>query len=137
MSGNQPRGENVQDLVDAAERRREAEIKRVGGKFTLVVGIPIALLVLWAAVFLTTYDPGPSTPAEPAPLATTGELTPEQKDMAQYDMFLDEKDRVVKTNVLGLEKTSGQLIDKEDIHFAMELLNFMQPHNQHPKEIRH
>jgi len=78
MSGNQPRGENVQDPVDAAKRRREAEIKRVGGKFTLVVGIPIALLVLWAAIHLITYDPGPSTPAEPAPLATTGELTPKR-----------------------------------------------------------
>jgi len=78
MSGKQPSGENVQDLVDAAERRREAEIKGVGGKFTIIVGIPIALLILWAAVFLITNDPGPSTPAEPAPLATTGELTPKR-----------------------------------------------------------
>lgn len=117
-------------MLEEAERRKEERIKKVGGRFTLITTIPILLLFAWAGIFLIRYDAG-SPSAEASPSATplspppSAPLTNEQKEMAQYDMFRDEKDRVVKTNLLGLEKTSGKMIDQGDIHFAMELLNFM------------
>lgn len=110
------------------------QISRLGGRVTLAIGIPIILLFVWAGIFLIQYriENPPEAPAPasaetsaPPPVSPPLPLTAEQAEMAQYDMFMDEKDRVVKTNVLGLEKSSDKLIDKEDIHFAMELLNFM------------
>lgn len=118
--------------MEEAERRKEMQISRLGGRVTLAIGIPIILLFIWAGIFLIQYrienPPEVRAPAEttaPPPGSPPLPLTAEQAEMAQYDMFKDEKDRVVKTNVLGLEKSSDKLIDKEDIHFAMELLNFM------------
>lgn len=130
--------ESLQQLLEEAELRKEAQIRKTGGRFSLAVGIPILLLFAWAGIFLIRYNlenPTPKdAPAKPAALAPATPLTDEQKDMAQFDMFKDEKDRVVKTNALGLEKTSDKMIDKEDIHFAMELLNFMQsPPSQEAK----
>jgi hypothetical protein len=125
IHGSSEPEDDLHELLEAAERRKSTEIKQTGNLFSLIVGIPIAILMLWAAIFLLTYDQGPvkTTEAPTQPLPTT-ELTAEQQENAQYDMFRDEKDRVVKTNVLGLKETSGQFIDKEDIRFAVELLNF-------------
>ncbi len=135
--------ENLQELLDEAERRKDTEIKRLGGRVSMVVCIPIFLLFGWAGIFLIQYrieNPPEAIPAPKialtAPGATKIPLTDEQVEMAQYDMFKDEKDRVIKTNILGLEKTSDKMIDKDDIHFAMELLNFMQP-PQHSKTENH
>lgn len=133
-------GENLEQLLEDSERRKEAQIKKVSGRFTLIIGIPILLLVLWAGIFLIQYniknppgEPAPPKPLATAPVSPSAPLTDEQMEMAQYDMFRDEKDKVVKTNILGLKKTSDKLVDKEDIHFAMELLNFMhRPDNPPP-----
>lgn len=135
--------ENLQELLDEAERRKNMQIKRLGGRVSMIVCIPIILLFGWAGIFLIQYNmenPPEATPAPKiavtAPGAAKIPLTDEQVDMAQYDMFRDEKDRVIKTNILGLEKSSDKMIDKDDIHFAMELLNFMQPPN-HSKTENH
>ena len=48
-------------------------------------------------------------------------------------MTPDGKKHDVKTNIFGLKETSGKIVDKEDIHFAMELLNYVktpEPANQ-------
>ncbi len=134
--------EDLEQLLDEAERRKEMQNKKVGGRLTLIVVIPILILFAWAGIFLIQYNienPEVSAPAQaaavPTPISPGAPLTDEQKDMAQYDMFRDEKDKVVKTNMLGLEKTSDKIVDKEDIHFAMELLNFMhRPANPPPAQ---
>ena len=143
-SSAEPELETLQQMLEEAELRKEAQIRKTGGRFSLAVGIPILILFAWAGVFLIRYNmenpPGDDAPAKPAAQAppAPAALTDEQKDMAQFDMFRDEKDRVVKTNALGLEKTSDKMIDKEDIHFAMELLNFMQgPPPPTPKPEEH
>jgi hypothetical protein len=124
--------DSLREMLEEAELRKDARIKKLGGRVGLAITIPILLLFLWAGIFLIRYNienpPGERAPEKPpanTPVSATTPLTDEQKDMAQYDLFRDEKDRVVKTNALGLETTSDKLIDKEDIHFAMELLNFM------------
>ena len=139
-SSAEPELETLQQMLEEAELRKDAQIRKVGGRFSLAVGIPILALFAWGGIFLIRYNmenpPANDAPAQTPP--TPASLTDEQKDMAQFDMFRDEKDRVVKTNALGLEKTSDKMIDKEDIHFAMELLNFMQgPPPPTPKPEEH
>lgn len=139
-SSPESNAEDLQQLLEEADRRKEVHIKKVGGRFTLIVCIPILLLFAWAGIFLIQYniekptrETAPAKPLALMPGSPSTPLTDEQREMAQYDMFRDEKDRVVKTNLLGLEKTSDKLIDKDDIHFAMELLNFMhRPANPPP-----
>jgi hypothetical protein len=118
--------EDLRELLEASEKRKTTNIKRTAKSFSLIVGIPIAILVLWAALFLITYKPGPETSTQteiPATLAS--QLSPKEPQNPNSDMIQDEKNHVVKTNILGLKETSGKLVDKEDIHFAMELLNFV------------
>ncbi len=119
--------ENLHELLAAAEIRKSTEIHKTGKNFSFVVGIPIAILVMWAAIFLLTYKPGPSTsPKTEIPATLASQLSPKEHQNPNSDMTQDGKDHVVKTNILGLKETSGKLVDKEDIHFAMELLNYLQ-----------
>ncbi len=134
---NRNREPDLQQLLDESERRKEQEIKQTGSIFNLLVGIPIAVFALWAGIFLITYDATPITPSvKPDPVATAGS-NPEDQDLAQYDLFRPEKDKIVKS--ANPAELGGRIVDKEDIHFAMELLNFMhQPSkpggNAHPGE---
>lgn len=134
----EPDVETLRQLLEESELRKDARNKRIGGRFTLIVTVPILLLFAWAGIFLLQYDDsspiGEKDPAVITPGSSAAPLTDEQKEMAQYDMFRDEKDRVVKTNALGLEKTSDKIVDKEDIRFAMELLNFMHSPPDTPQE---
>jgi hypothetical protein len=117
--------ENLREILDEAERRKAAEIKQAGGKFTLIVGVCVGSLTLWAAMFLIRYEvlKPPQPPPETIMTVPRGALADEERDIAQYDMFRPNEQRIMKSPVDSEEK--GQIIGKEDIHFAMELLNFM------------
>lgn len=115
-------------MLEEADRRKAAGMKQAGGKFTLVVAIVAGSLALWAAVFLIRHESENPSEAPPEPtVAAPGQgiapLTDEEKEMAQYDMFRPNGQRIVKT--IEEAKESGRIIDKDDIHFAIELLNFM------------
>lgn len=123
--------ESLHELLEAAENRKSEELKQKSKWFSLVVYVPVVALLLWAAIFLITYDKAPAT-ANAA--ESTSELTPKPSGVPQFDIFRDEEDRAVKTNALGLKKTSGKLIDKGDIQFAIELLNFGRVPPDSPKD---
>lgn len=107
--------------------RKSAEIHKTGKNFSLVVGIPIGILVLWAAIFLLTYKPGPLTsPKTEIPASLASQLSQKEQQDPNSTMTQDGKNHDVKTNIFGAKETSGKIVDKEDIHFAMELLNYVQ-----------
>ena len=119
--------ESLRELLEAAEQRKADEWSNKGKKVTLVICIPIAALILWAAIFLIQYRADTTTVQTPpkvvaAPMPTTAEAP---KDIAQYDAFLPKGLRVNKP--AEAHKDSGEIIDKGDIRFAMELLNYVQP----------
>lgn len=69
------------------------------------------------------------------PESLASQLSP--KETQDPFMPLDGKERVEKTNFLGLKETSGKIVDKDDIFFAMELMNFVNPPeraDKHKKE---
>ncbi len=119
--------ESLRELLEAAERRKADEWSNKGRKVTLVILIPTAALILWAAIFLIQYQADPPTVETPPKVAVAPTLLPVEvpKDTAQYDAFLPKALRVVKP--AETPKTSGEIIDKGDIRFAMELLNYVQP----------
>ncbi|MFD2257333.1 hypothetical protein ACFSSA_11660 [Luteolibacter algae] len=119
--------QELSELLQEAELRKQRKLKETGSRVGWVIGIPVILLFLWASIFLLTYE-NPTLPEiervkASQPVST--ELTSEQKDMAQYDLFRDEKERVIKNP--GIDPEAGKMIKQEDIRFAVELLNFMRP----------
>ena len=115
--------ESLQEILEAAERRREAEWKAKGRKTTLIVGIPLAALILWAVVFLIQYRIANPPVAETKPVVAAKPVPAEdQKDMAQFDSFRPNSERVVKQPEPA--PGSGKIVDKGDIEFAVRLLNF-------------
>ncbi|MEO8614844.1 MAG: hypothetical protein ABI600_06880 [Luteolibacter sp.] len=114
-------------MLEAAENRKAAEWSRKGRKVTLVILIPTAALILWAAVFLIQYQAEHPTVETPPKVVAAATPVPAEapKDVAQYDAFLPKALRVVKP--AETHKDSGEIIDKGDIRFAMELLNYVQP----------
>ncbi len=118
--------ESLGEILEAAERRREAEWKSKGRKTSLFVGIPIAALILWAVVFLIQYRIANPPVMETTPVIAAAPVLPaeDQKDMEQFDAFRPNSQRVVKHPEPATP--SGQIVDKNDIDFAMRLLNFGQ-----------
>lgn len=119
--------ESLRDLLEAAERRKADEWNNKGRKVTLVILIPTAALILWAAVFLIQYQtdhPAVETPTKVVAPPTPARSEP-KADIAQYDSFLPKGLRVIKP--AETHQDGGEIIDKGDIRFAMELLNYVQP----------
>ena len=118
--------ESLREILEAAERRREAEWKAKGRTTTFIVGIPLAALILWAVVFLIQYRMAnpPVVETKPAVVAVPVQAE-DPENMAQFDSFRPNSERVVKQPEPA--PGSGQIIDQQDIHFAMELLNYVRP----------
>ncbi len=113
-------------ILEEAERRKEAEWSEKSRKVSWVVGIPAVGLILWAAVFLIQYRAANPTVTEPKPAVAAAPAVPEvQKDMADFDAFRPNAERVVKSK--EPESSSGKLVSDGDIRFAMELFNYVQP----------
>ena len=117
--------ESLREILEAAEARREAEWKAKGRKTTLIVEIPLAALILWAVIFLIQYRVANPPVVEIKPVTTVPVQAGDRENMAQFDSFRPNSDRVVKQPEPA--PGSGQIIDQQDIHFAMELLNYLQP----------
>lgn len=117
--------ESLREILEAAEARREAEWKAKGRKTTFIVGIPLAALILWAVIFLIQYRVANPPVVEIKPVTTVPVQAGDPENMAQFDSFRPNSDRVVKQPEPA--PGSGQIIDQQDIHFAMELLNYVHP----------
>ena len=112
------------EILEESERRKEAEWKEKGRKTTLIVGIPMIVLILWAVVFLLKYQPANPPVVKNVPVAK--QAAPTEAEDPQFDAFRPKALRVGKQEG-GAEKPSGPIIDKGDIEFAMQLLNYVQP----------
>jgi hypothetical protein len=119
----QPTRESLRPLLAASEKRKAAELKRVNRQFSrlLIFGTPIVVLVLWVTVILR-QNPSEDVNADAG--STTVETptrTGSEKLRAQLDHFKSEDP------TSGTQAKGGKLIETEDVRFAMELLNFMDP----------
>ncbi|MEO5715003.1 MAG: hypothetical protein ABIT37_16110 [Luteolibacter sp.] len=113
-------------ILEESERRKEAEWQQKSRKVTWIVGIPIAALILWAAVFLIQYRIANPPVVEAKPAVAAAPVVPQdQKDLADFDAFKPNAVRVVKSK--EPDSSSGKLVSDGDIRFAMELFNYVQP----------
>lgn len=125
--GNRPshRSDNeLMAVLEEAERRRDSEWKQAGRKGSYIIGIPIACLLLWAAVFLIQHHlNNPSEKNKSAVIVQVEEAETGQP-VSELDNFRPKPGQLQES----LEKNplTGQVIDKGDINFAMQLFNFTQ-----------
>ena len=126
--------EELRELLDESDRRKEEEIRSKGRIVSLVMGIPLLAIITWAVVFLATYrwNDKPADEVEAAPVAPT-QSAREQQEMGEYDSFRPAAQRV--NPPAETPGPSGKVIDKGDIDFAIQLLNFS--HASDPKPGKH
>ncbi len=126
-ASSEPSEDELREILDAAERRKDAEWSQKGRKISLIVLIPSAAAILWAVCFLIQYKAN-EKPEEIKPAGPTAEEVDAQKDMEQFDVFKPEFQRVGNSGKPAeVKKPEWKMVDKGDIHFAMELLNYLQP----------
>ena len=136
----EPPEDELREILEAAERRKQGDWNQKSRKFSWIIGAPIAGALIWAGVFLMRYEPetpGPQGKPSVAVSQTQRVLSQkEQNELAEYDSFRPKSERVGKTENPGTPAAgSGKLIDKDDIRFGMELLNFLQrPAKAEPKK---
>jgi len=126
-TSTQPTGPPEQDLRSLlleAEHRNEAAYRGKSRALTLVFSIPIISVLIWATYVYRENQRNFSSPQ------VKRSILPEslgQTDTSELDSFRPEAMRVGNQKPHApVARPSGQLIDKEDIDFAMQLLNFMQ-----------
>ncbi|MEY3895434.1 MAG: hypothetical protein RLZZ214_953 [Verrucomicrobiota bacterium] len=119
-------------MLEEAERRREAELKTKSRMFLVFIGLPVMALVIGAAGIAIKYQataklavvrpvPIQSVEAPRVPPVGSGEV-------ADLDSFRPKTMRAENPKPPAASSKQGwQMVDKGDISFAMQLLNFMQP----------
>jgi hypothetical protein len=126
LTGNDDEGifgamklERLREVLEEAERRKEAELRSTGRKASLVIGIPAAALLVWAGAFLIQHRAsGNAAPDKPVPAERVAEPAKVPQGGGEIDSFLPAK------AAGGKPAKGGAVVDHEDIRFAMELLNF-------------
>jgi hypothetical protein len=133
MQPTAPPEEDLRSLLLEAERRNKAAYQGKSRALTLVFWVPVISVLAWATYVYRENQKSFSAPQ--AKLIVPVE-TPEPTDTSGFDSFRPEAMRVGnKEPHAPAAKQSGQWVDKEDIDFAMQLLNFMQvPARREPKE---
>ncbi|MEO7097876.1 MAG: hypothetical protein ABI162_00840 [Luteolibacter sp.] len=129
-SGIEPSDDELREMLDAAERRKEADWSQKGRKISWIVLVPTGAAILWAVCFLIQYKANekPEEIKQPVVLAPTAAETDAQNDMAPFDLFKPESQHVGNTGKSAEpQKPEWKMVDKGDIEFAMQLLNFVQP----------
>lgn len=133
-NGNHPSHRSDTELMavlEEAERRRDSEWRQAGRKGSYIIGISVACLLLWAAVFLIQHHlDNPPEETKPAVIAQVEEA-PGEQPISELDNFRPKPGQLQES----LEKgpLTGHVIDKGDINFAMQLFNFTQtPHKPAP-----
>lgn len=113
--------DELHQLLEEAELRRAVELSRMGRKVTLIIGIPLALILAWAGIFLMQYH------AEQESAAANSVIPVRQAESVgegrgEFDAFLPDAMRGEKPAQAA--PSDGKMVSKEDISFAMDLLNF-------------
>lgn len=109
----------LRDVLDMAERRKESELSRTSRMATLVIGVPIAALILWGGIFLIQYRVSENKTRAAKTIAAAPVAPPQApQDLAELDAFLPGEKSAKGT------PGDGNIVHHEDIRFAMELLNF-------------
>lgn len=131
QSRRQPSAEPSEDelrrMLEAAERRRDVELSRNNRTITTILTVPTFAALVWAAWFLVQYQAN-EKPMAIKPVKSTPAAVVKSKDIEDLDRFRPENMRAGTPGQPSLlPKEGGQLVDKEDIAFAMQLLNFVQP----------
>lgn len=119
-------------MLEEAERRREAELKAKNRTFLVFIGLPVMVLLIGAAAIAIKYQALPKPAVVRAvPMQSTEAprvQSVESSDAADLDSF---RPKVMRSEnpkpTTPAPKQGWQMVDKGDISFAMQLLNFMQP----------
>ena len=119
-----PEDDELREMLEAAERRNEAALRQAGRKTTVLIAVPLLAALAWAAVFLVQYR-SEVVAADPVPAPPTREQVAQQEDMAAFDSFRPRSQRVGEPATPP--PSGGRMIDKGDIEFARDLLDFVQP----------
>lgn len=119
-------------MLEDAERRREAELKGNSRTFLIFIALPVIALLLGAAGLSIWYQaaarPVVVLPAPKRPVEASRPPVVELKSTADLDFFRPKAMRVENPDQPEESPKQGwQMVDKGDISFAMQLLNFLQP----------
>jgi hypothetical protein len=130
---SEPPEEDLRSLLLEAERRNKAAYQGKSRALTLVFWVPVISVLAWATY---VYRENQRSFSAPQAMLILPVETPEPTDTSEFDNFRPEAMRVGnKAPHAPAAKQTAQLIDKEDIDFAMQLLNFMQaPARREPKD---
>ncbi len=118
-------GGDLYALLADAEHRKETDRKSKSRMLTWVLAIPTVILIAWVAGFLIIYQPPADKTPETQQVSPTPEELTQRKDREEFDPFLPNAQRVNPPAKSPQPEPGGQkIIDKGDIDFAMQLLNF-------------
>ena len=120
-----PTEEELREMLAASERRVEEDFKGKRKVATLLLIVPALIFAVWIAVFLISYDAGHPPPKEMislgAPPLPVNNANPDADP--DVDRFLPARLRSSQ-NGKPAPQPAGKTIDKSDIEFATQLLNF-------------
>jgi len=116
----EPSEEELREMLEAREKDQDSNWKKLNRLSTrillgcvAIVGIGLAASPSWRDLIVTLFKEGPKDFQDSSPSRTTPKAgAPDEEMMKQ-------------AAALASKASGGKLIDKGDIEFGMELMNFM------------
>jgi hypothetical protein len=123
--------DEMREILDAAERRKDADWKSKSRMVSRIIMIPTVIFILWAAVFLIRYQPeqSPAPTKVAVPAASPQNELLAKEDLAAFDAFRP-KDPSTKPSENATSKPPGSItiggktLEKSDVEFISQLLHF-------------
>jgi hypothetical protein len=119
--------DELRDVLEAAERRKDEDLRSKSRTVSIILLVPTLILAGCAAMFLILNQADtPPVPEKPAAATAPNPLPVAKSETdATLDTFRPEYLRANQPAQPGqTPKPEGKVIDKDDIRFAVELLNF-------------
>jgi cytoskeletal protein RodZ len=123
--------DEMREILDAAERRKDAEWKSKSRVVSRLIIIPTLILVVWAAVFLIRYQPTESSapPKTASPAASAESELLGKEDLAVFEAFRPkDPSKTPAENPTskppGSITIGGKTLEKSDVEFISQLLHF-------------
>lgn len=113
----------LREMLEEVDRRKAAELQRKSRVMPFVVGIPMIAFIVWGASVYLENRSAPAPVASKSPeSASVPSPVDDCRDIAELDHFRP-KEKNPLQSAQNLQE-AGKLVDKGDIEFAMQLLNY-------------
>jgi hypothetical protein len=124
---SEPSERELREMLEETDRRKEVELQRKSRVMSFVIGIPTLAFVVWGAGVYLENRAAPPPVASKAPVSVAVPAQVDDcRDIAELDHFRPKAMQAGSSPATAQNPKEFEMVDRDDIEFAMQLMNYCQ-----------